>query len=98
MGLPARAPGQLAGRRASGRRAEIPLRAVLLVAVLACLALVVWTLWLGADLPSRYLVGHWDLAWVGFDLLLAGSIAATGKGELLRGCADAVAQGGEVAG
>ena len=53
-------------------------RAVLLVAVLSGVALVLWTLRLGADLPARYLVGHWDLAWVGFDLLLAGSIAATG--------------------
>jgi len=53
-------------------------RTVLLGAVLSCLALALWTLRLGADLPARYLVGHWDLAWVGFDLLLAVSIAATG--------------------
>src|SRR5262249_10511978 len=29
-------------------------------------------------LPARYLVGHWDLAWVGFDVILASCIAATG--------------------
>lgn len=30
-----------------------------------------WTLWLGLSLPSRKLTEHWDLAWVGFDLVLA---------------------------
>lgn len=63
-------------------------RTVLLVAILACAGLVCWTLWLSNDLPARYLVGHWDLAWVGFDLLLAASIAATGvltwRGSPLR--------------
>jgi len=53
-------------------------RTVLVVAALACVALVCWAGWLSADLPARYLVGHWDLAWVGFDLLLAGCVGATG--------------------
>jgi hypothetical protein len=53
-------------------------RTVLAVAALACVALVCWAGWLSTDLPARYLVGHWDLAWVGFDLLLAGCVGATG--------------------
>jgi hypothetical protein len=36
-----------------------------------------WTLWLGLSLPSRKLAEHWDLAWVGFDLVLAASLLAT---------------------
>jgi hypothetical protein len=36
-----------------------------------------WTLWLGLSLPSRKLAEHWDLAWVGFDLVLAASLLGT---------------------
>lgn len=53
-------------------------RTVLYLAIVACAGLLAWAGWLSADLPARYLAGHWDLAWVGFDLLLAGCIAATG--------------------
>jgi hypothetical protein len=53
-------------------------RTVVALAGFACAVLVAWTLRLGTALPARYLVGHWDLAWIGFDILLAGSIAATG--------------------
>jgi hypothetical protein len=51
---------------------------VLGAAALLCLALLGWASQLATNLPSRYVVGHWDLAWVGFDLMLAGGIAATG--------------------
>ena len=47
------------------------------------LGLLPWTLWLGLSLPSRKLAEHWDLAWVGFDLVLAGSLLGTAA-ALLR--------------
>jgi len=47
-------------------------------AALLCLVLVGWASQLATSLPSRYVVGHWDLAWVGFDLMLAVGIAGTG--------------------
>lgn len=40
-------------------------------------ALVPWTVNLSASLPYRYLSNHWDVAWVGFDLMLLATIAAT---------------------
>lgn len=36
-----------------------------------------WALWLSMALPGRHLSEHWDVAWVGFDLMLAGALAAT---------------------
>jgi hypothetical protein len=45
---------------------------------LLCLCLVAWTSQLAATLPSRYVAGHWNVTWVGFDLMLAAGIAATG--------------------
>jgi hypothetical protein len=53
------------------RRAAAAVLAVLGVGLLP------WTLWLGLSLPSRKLAEHWDLAWVGFDLVLAASLLAT---------------------
>jgi hypothetical protein len=53
-----------------------------LLAVLG-LGLLPWTLWLGLSLPSRKVAEHWDLAWVGFDLVLAGSLLGTAA-ALLR--------------
>jgi hypothetical protein len=49
-----------------------------LAAVLACLALGVWMLVMADSLPARYVAGHWDTAWVGFDGILLLSFAATG--------------------
>jgi len=37
-----------------------------------------WTLVLAYRLPARHTSDHWDVAWVGFDLVLALSLAATG--------------------
>ena len=47
-----------------------------LLAVLG-VGLLPWTLWLALSLPSRELAEHWDLAWVGFDLILAASLLGT---------------------
>jgi hypothetical protein len=77
-------PGQrraLARRLAALDRSEQTRygRAVVVgTAALLCLALLGWASRLATILPSRYVVGHWDIAWVGFDMMLAAGIAATG--------------------
>jgi hypothetical protein len=47
------------------------------------LLLVPWTLWLAVSLPTRHLSNHYDLAWSGFDVALAGALIVTGL-ALLR--------------
>ena len=37
-----------------------------------------WTVWLTVRLPERHVVGHWDAAWGGFDVLLMCAIVALG--------------------
>ncbi len=49
-----------------------------LAAALACLALGGWMLVMADTLPARYVAGHWDTAWLGFDSILLASFAATG--------------------
>ena len=44
--------------------------------------LVPWTLWLAVSLPTRHISSHFDLAWSGFDVALAGALIATGIGLL----------------
>lgn len=39
--------------------------------------LVPWALWLLYSLPSRQVAHHWDLAWAGFDLVLALALLGT---------------------
>jgi hypothetical protein len=51
---------------------------------LVALALVPWTLWLTFSLPSRHVTEHYDAAWVGFDVALAGAFAATAWSALRR--------------
>lgn len=50
--------------------------AAALLAVLA-VGLLPWSFWLGLSLPSRKVAEHWDVAWAGFDLVLAGVLLAT---------------------
>jgi hypothetical protein len=45
---------------------------------LGAAVLIPWTLVLAYRLPARHTSDHWDVAWVGFDLVLALSLAATG--------------------
>jgi|SRR5207244_6335205 len=56
--------------------------AVLLTAV--AIGLVPWTLYLTYSLPSRHTTQHWQVAWAGFDLVLAIALVATAAG-VLRG-------------
>jgi uncharacterized membrane protein len=48
------------------------------VLALGALMLVPWTLVLAYRLPAQHTSHHWDIAWVGFDLALAASLAVTG--------------------
>jgi hypothetical protein len=57
---------------------RIPLpRWVTLLLGLVAVFLVPWTLYLTFSLPSRHVTLHYDLAWVGFDVALAASFAAS---------------------
>lgn len=47
-------------------------------------ALVPWTLWLAATLPTRHTSHHYAAAWSGFDIALAGSLIGTGLGMFRR--------------
>jgi hypothetical protein len=59
-----------------GIRIPLPHWVVVLLGLVAVL-LVPWTLYLTFTLPSRHLTLHYDLGWVGFDIALAVSFAAT---------------------
>jgi len=51
---------------------------------LVALFLVPWTLWLTFSLPSRHVTDRYDLAWVGFDVVLAVAFAATAGAAVTR--------------
>ncbi len=52
---------------------------------LVALALVPWAIWLATVLPSHEEAKHWDLAWAGLDLMLAGALLATAVSAWRRG-------------
>jgi len=47
------------------------------LAVCAAIALIPWTVYLGLTLPQSYSARHWQLTWVGFDILLLVFMIAT---------------------
>jgi hypothetical protein len=47
------------------------------LALCAAIALIPWTIYLGLTLPQSYSAQHWQLTWVGFDILLLGFMIAT---------------------
>ncbi len=47
------------------------------LALCAGIALIPWTVYLGLTLPQSYSAQHWQLTWVGFDVLLLGFMIAT---------------------
>jgi hypothetical protein len=47
------------------------------VALSAAIALIPWTIFLGLTLPQSYTAQHWQLTWVGFDVLLLVFMMAT---------------------
>jgi hypothetical protein len=71
----------LIASRASGR--GLHFWAFLVVALLA-VALFPWVVYLTFTLPRHHLTPHWDVAWTGFDLGLAGSAIATAVAILRR--------------
>ena len=46
--------------------------------ILFAVVLIPWTIYLGLKLPSMQLSSHYDIAWVGFDVILLVVLAATG--------------------
>lgn len=52
-------------------------RAVRAVVTFGAVVLVPWTIYLAVSLPRRTMTNHWRAAWVGFDLLLAVTLALT---------------------
>ena len=67
------------GTRTLGGRYNVGMRKRWLALLLAAVAvgLVPWTLWLTISLPARHVARHYDVAWVGFDVVLAVSFAVT---------------------
>jgi hypothetical protein len=59
--------------------------------LLFSLALIPWTIYLGYTLPTRQLSSHYNIAWVGFDVMLLVVLAATGLFALRRSLYLAVA-------
>lgn len=49
---------------------------------LVAVGLIPWTLWLTFSLPSRHVTEDYDLAWVGFDIVLAVAFGATAAATL----------------
>lgn len=46
--------------------------------------LLAWIIYLAGSLPSRFEVGYWDIAWVGFDCFLVAAIGMTALWAWLR--------------
>ena len=40
----------------------------------AVFSLIIWTVFLGQDLPGHYNADHWDIVWVGLDCAEAGGV------------------------
>ena len=51
---------------------------------LCALVLVPWTVYIGESLPQRQLSPHYDVSWVGFDMMLLVALAATAFFALRR--------------
>ncbi len=50
---------------------------VIVALAIGAVAEVAWTISLGLDLPNRYVVHHWTLAWVGLDVMEIAMLLAT---------------------
>jgi hypothetical protein len=46
--------------------------------LLSAAVLGLWTVWLTFNLPSRHVSPHWDVAWGGFDVMLAIALVIAG--------------------
>ncbi len=52
--------------------------------ILFSIVLIPWTIYLGLELPDRQESSHYNIAWVGFDVILLVVLAATGFFALRR--------------
>jgi hypothetical protein len=59
--------------------------------ILFSVIMVPWTIYLGYSLPARQDSPHYDIAWVGFDVLLLLALASTGYFALRRSAYLAIA-------
>jgi len=57
-------------------RSRYPRRLVLPLTVGAA-GFLAWIVTLAVRLPERYVAGHWNVAWVGFDVILLASLVTT---------------------
>ena len=48
------------------------------------IGLVLWTIWIAYDLPRRHVARHWDVAWAGFDVMMAALLLVTAYGAARR--------------
>jgi hypothetical protein len=71
------APGQ-AEQATSVPRWVAPLFAVVGI------GLVPWTVWIAYNLPGRHIARHWDVAWAGFDVMMALLLLATAYAAVRR--------------
>jgi hypothetical protein len=62
----------------------VPYRWIAPLLAVAGAVLVPWALVLAFRLPARHTSEHWDVAWVGFDIVLACALAATAWGIARR--------------
>jgi hypothetical protein len=75
--------GTMTPAATDAHRSPVP-RWVAPVFALVGAGLVPWTLWMAYELPQRHIARHWDLAWVGFDIAMAGLLLATAFAALRR--------------
>ena len=69
---------------ATPRDEVVPYRWIAPLLAVAGAVLVPWALVLAFRLPAQHTSDHWDVAWVGFDIALACTLAATGWGIARR--------------
>jgi hypothetical protein len=79
-------------RRKVESRLEFRRNWAAMILALAAIVLIPWAIALNLILPSRHLADHWDIAWTGFDIVLALSLLATAytavrRRDLVRGVA-----------
>jgi hypothetical protein len=73
----------MAAPRQAGEIAPAPRWVARLFAVVG-VGLVPWTVWIAYDLPARHTARHWDVAWVGFDVMMALLLLGTAYAAVRR--------------
>jgi hypothetical protein len=63
--------------RGSGRRLPPRVRRIATCYAIGAVVLVGWVVYLGSALPQHNVVEHWNVAWVGFDVLVVVALTFT---------------------